>query len=118
MMSVEISVCLNAAEGSPRPLLYPLRLTRSGGEPGWCLLVSGAVGGDVRVPRLAGADDRVQLARRAAASTVCACVGMSLLFSRVFEASGAPADPDDVRSLTDQYTSSRRPVRQASDIQH
>jgi hypothetical protein len=63
MMSVEISVCLNAAEGSPRPLLYPLRLTRSGGEPGWCLLVSGAVGGDVRVPRLAGADDRVQLAQ-------------------------------------------------------
>src|SRR3954447_23308142 len=62
MMSVEVPVVLNAAQGSPRPSASIRHDVMSGGEVGGGL-GSGAVGGDVGVPGLAGGDDGMQVSQ-------------------------------------------------------
>src|SRR5215207_9747957 len=62
MMCVEISVCLYAAEGSPRPPAWRSCASWSG-SGGWFEPWSAAVGGDGGIPDPAGGDHGVQVAQ-------------------------------------------------------
>ena len=78
MMSVEISV--SQCRGGLAPTASLVRGRRLGSD-GWVAAGVSAVGGDGGIPDPAGGDDGVQVARIAAAMTVWAWVGRSLLFS-------------------------------------